>query len=254
MSRWPQACRPLRAYAGAFDDLSDVSALVKAVDRFDPDLGLLSRRFRANDPRRAQAPLPRRGRRSTCRAVCRNGAEVQTAETELSDQTHRSPDGRRDRRASIVEVEQNLEALDAIAVRRADSSQTRRSLERIPTNQRPSTTRPGPTTIATRLSTRPPAWPPESNDFALPTAVCWNFALPRRSSSKARSPNASEVSQMQVLTDHRRVTTSYAANQTPSGGRQPANPPSIDGQAMSRHSTIVPLVRPEPVLTDVRRQ
>ena len=121
----PQACPRYTRTPEPFDDLFQVAslALVKAVDRFDPDLeiafssfavptilGELKRHFRDKG---SSIHLPR--------GLQELVLKVQTAETTLSEQTQRSP--------TIVEiadhlsvgVEQVLEALDAIAARRADS-------------------------------------------------------------------------------------------------------------------------------------
>ena len=197
-----------------FDDLFQVAsfALVKAVDRFDPDLGIaftsfavptilgeLKRHFRDKG---SSIHLPR--------GLQELVLKVQTAETTLSEQTQRSP--------TIVEiadhlsvgVEQVLEALDASAAWRADSLDA--PLAGADTD--------GPATIHDKLGTdddrydlidSPPAWPPASNDFAPPTGVCWSFAF-ATGSSKVRSPNASESHKCRCHGYCGVSPTSYAAN------------------------------------------
>ena len=152
--RWP-ASLPSRytRTPEPFDDLFQVAslALVKAVDRFDPDLGIaftsfavptilgeLKRHFRDKG---SSIHLPR--------GLQELALKVQTAETKLSEQTQRSPTVVEIAEHLSVDVEQVLEALDAIAARRAESLDAR-SPAQIPTDQRPSTTSSGPTTIATR--------------------------------------------------------------------------------------------------------
>ena len=212
-SRWPANFRPLRAYAGALR--RPVSGRMSCVGQGRRPLR--SRSWdcffvvcRADHPRRAQAPLPRQGIVDPpAPRSAGASAEVQTAEAELSDQTHRSPTVVEIAEHLSVDVEQVLEALDAIAARRADSLDA--PLAGADTDE--------PATIHDKVGADDDRYALIDTSASLAAGIKRLRAADRRvlelrvatSSSKARSPNASESHKCRCRGYCGVSPTSYAA-------------------------------------------
>ena len=236
----PLARKLARRYARTpepFDDLFQVAclALVKAVDRFDPDLGIafssfavptilgeLKRHFRDKG---SSIHLPR--------GLQELVLKVQTAEAELSDQTHRSPTVVEIAEHLSVDVEQVLEALDAIAARRADSLDA--PLAGADTDE--------PATIHDKVGADDDRYALIDMSASLAAGIKRLRAADRRVlelrvRDELKQSEIAErlgVSQMQVSRILRRVTDELRReiDPEPQSGNGP-NPPSIDSEAVSR--------------------
>ena len=233
-----------------FDDLFQVAsfALVKAVDRFDPDLGIaftsfavptilgeLKRHFRDKG---SSIHLPR--------GLQELVLKVQTAETKLSEQTQRSPTVVEIAEHLSVDVEQVLEALDAIAARRAESLDA--PLSGADTD--------GPATIHDKLGTDDDRYALIDMSASLAAGIKRLRAADRRvlelrvrdELTQSEIADRLGVSQMQVSRILRRVTDELRRELDPeqqSGNG--LNPPSVDAQAVSRSLRDRPTGQTEPV-------
>jgi RNA polymerase sigma-B factor len=249
----PLARKLARRYARTpepFDDLFQVAslALVKAVDRFDLDLGIafssfavptilgeLKRHFRDKG---SSIHLPR--------GLQELVLKVQAAETKLSEQTQRSPTVVEIADHLSVDVEQVVEALDAIATRRADSLDA--PLHGSDTDE--------PATIHDKLGADDERYALIDTSASLAAGIKRLRAADRRvlqlrvrdELKQSEIADRLGVSQMQVSRILRRVTDELRReiNAGPQSGNGP-NPPSLDSQAISNSRRNSPNGQAEPV-------